>query len=240
VVFALPFEERFTLIGTTDTPFTGDAARASITTEEERYLLAVVNRFLARPLAPSDILWRYTGVRPLYDDATGDPSKVTRDYRLELCAAQGRPPLLTVLGGKITTYRRLAEAALERLEPYLRPHGPAWTRSALLPGGAIGSRGTAGLVTDLARDRPWLDRSYLGRLVRRYGSLADAVLGDARREADLGELFGGHLSAREVDYLAAEEWARTPEDVLWRRTKAGLHLAPEERDRAVDAIGRLL
>ncbi|MEW5963097.1 MAG: glycerol-3-phosphate dehydrogenase [Pseudomonadota bacterium] len=240
VVFALPFEERFTLIGTTDTPFAGDASQAAISAEEERYLLAVVNGFLSRPLAPADIVWRYAGVRPLYDDATGDPSKVTRDYRLELSAAEGRPPLLTVLGGKITTYRKLAEAALERLAPHLGPHGPAWTRSAPLPGGELGPRGAAGLAADLARARPGLDRSYLARLVRRYGNLADALLGDARSEADLGEHFGGHLTAREVAYLASEEWALAPDDVLWRRTKAGLHLAPNERARAAEAIERLL
>lgn len=241
VVFALPFEERFTLIGTTDTPFEGDAGRASISDAEERYLIEVVNRFLARPLARSDIVWRYAGVRPLYDDASDNPSRVTRDYRLELTGGSGDcPPLLSVLGGKITTYRKLAEAALERLAPHLPPHGAAWTAGAALPGGDIGGGGRDGLAADLARARPRIDRRYLERLVRRYGSRTDAVLGDARSDADLGMRFGAHLSAREVSYLAAAEWARTPEDVLWRRTKAGLHLGAEARERAEEAIARLL
>lgn len=240
VVFALPFEERFTLIGTTDVPFVGDPGDAAITPDEERYLLDAANRFLKRGLASSDVVWRYAGVRPLYDDASENPSTVTRDYHLRLTVARHRPALLTVLGGKLTTYRRLAEAALERLAPHLPPHGPAWTRNSQLPGAALGPGGTEALLAGLARLAPQLDRAYLARLVRRYGSEAPDVLGDARAPTDLGFRIGAVLSEREVVHLRRHEWAASADDVLWRRTKAGLHLDAGERASASELIAGVL
>lgn len=240
VVFALPYEERFTIIGTTDVAYEGDPAQVSISAEEEAYLLSLAGRFFKAPLAGKDVVWRYAGVRPLYDDASDNPSKVTRDYKLELAAGNGAPPLLTVLGGKVTTYRCLAEEALERLQPHVPRMGPTWTASAPLPGGEIPGADFETFVK-LVRDRYAAFRAdHLRRLARRHGSNIDAVLGDARRPEDLGEDLGYGLTEREVVYLRDHEWARSADDVLWRRTKVGLHLDAGQRESAERAIARLL
>jgi glycerol-3-phosphate dehydrogenase len=244
VVFALPFEGRFTLIGTTDIPFSGDPAGAAISPPEEDYLIALAGRFFAAPLARGDIVWRYSGVRPLSDDGDSNPSAISRDYRLELAMGPAAAPFLNVIGGKITTHRRLAEAALAKLAPHLPPMGPAWTATAPLPGGGTGgaddSVGFEGYRLDLARRRPQLSAELLGGLVRRYGTETDRVLGEAKEARDLGADLGGGLTEREVVYLKDHEWAREPDDVLWRRTKAGLHMTAEQRSRAADRIARLL
>jgi glycerol-3-phosphate dehydrogenase len=241
VVFAIPYEERFTLIGTTDIPYAGDPAKVGISREEEDYLLDLTRRFFSAAPVREDIVWSFAGVRPLYDDdASADASTVTRDYRFDLSAGMGRPPLLTVLGGKLTTYRWVAEAALAKLAPHLPPMGPAWTAGAVLPGGDLGEHGLSGFVARFGRERPGFAPEFVKRLARRYGSLTGNVLGDARNEADLGEPLGGGLTEREVRYLVEREWARTPEDVLWRRTKCGLHMSAGERDAAAAKIAALL
>jgi len=241
VVFAIPYEERFTLIGTTDIPYTGDPAAVTISSEEEDYLLDLMRRFFSNPPSRSDVVWRYAGVRPLYDDsASADPSSVTREYRFELSAEAGRPPLLTVLGGKLTTYRRLAEHALQKLAPHMGPMQPAWTAHTPLPGGNLGDGGLTGFCVELCGRRSGFDPVFLKRLARRYGTLVDAVLGEARSEADLGPSLGGGLTEREVLYLAQQEWAREPDDVLWRRTKCGLHMTEKERTRAAESMAKLL
>jgi glycerol-3-phosphate dehydrogenase len=239
VVFAIPYEERFTLIGTTDIPFSDDPAAVTISREEEDYLLALVRRFFHGVPAREDIVWTFAGVRPLYDDAAADASAATRDYRFELTTAAGAP-LLTVLGGKLTTYRRLAEAALGKLAPHLPPMRSPWTAGALLPGGDLGEGGLPGFMSRLCQERPGFSLALLNQLAHRYGSLVDEVLGEARREAELGEPLGAGLTEREVRYLAQREWAREPEDVLWRRTKCALHLTAAERDAAMVRISRLL
>ncbi len=239
VVFAIPYEERFTLIGTTDIPFSGDPAEVTVSREEEDYLLSLVRRFFYAAPTREDIVWTFAGVRPLYDDAAGDASTATRDYRFELTTSAGAP-LLTVLGGKLTTYRRLAEAALAKLAPHLPPMRPSWTAGALLPGGDLGEGGLPSFVGRLCRERPGFSLAFLNQLALRHGSLADEVLGEARRESDLGEQLGAGLTEREVRYLAQREWAREPEDVLWRRTKCGLHLTAAERDAAMIRIAKLL
>ncbi len=240
VVFAIPYEERFTLIGTTEIAYDGDPARATIGDEEEDYLLGVAAEFFAHPPARGDIAWSYSGVRPLYEsDPTANASAVTRDYRFELDDAAGAP-LLTVLGGKLTTYRRLAEAALTQLEPYFPAMKPAWTAKSPLPGGDLGAGGLAGLIKDLCRRHRGFEAAYLGRLARRYGTCVDDVLGEARNAADLGLSLGGGLTEREVIYLRDREWARQPDDVLWRRTKCGLHMTGEQRIEAASAISRWL
>lgn len=240
VVFALPYEDAFTLIGTTDVPFTGDAKDVAASDEEEAYLLELASRFFKTPLRRDSIIWRYAGVRPLYDDHSANPSAVTRDYKLELTAGQGLPPLLTVMGGKITTYRRLAEEALERLAPYLRPMEPAWTATAPLPGGEFDGADFSAFLQGLQRRYPGFDAPPLHRLARRHGSNADRILDGARQPADLGADLGYGLTEREVAYLRDHEWAVTADDVLWRRTKVGLHLTPADRERAVEAITRCL
>ncbi len=208
VVFALPFEAAFTLIGTTDVPHTGDLRQVTPAVSEERYLLDVANRFLRSPLTAADIVWRFAGVRPL-DDADGEtnPSAVTRDYRLALDWGDGGPgpggaPLLSVIGGKITTFRRLAEAAMTALEPVFPAMPGAWTAGVTLPGGDLGAATIEEYAATVAAARPGLDRAYIGRLVRRHGALTADVLGDARVTGDLGECFGGSLTAREVDVSA--------------------------------------
>jgi glycerol-3-phosphate dehydrogenase len=229
VVFVIPFEEKFNLIGTTDVPYRGDPARAACTPEEAEYLCAAVARYFRRPPTSADAVWSFAGVRPLLDDQKADPSKITRDYTLELDGGDGIPPLLTVFGGKLTTYRRLAEKALARLAPFFPGMGPEWTGGAPLPGGDFGGRDTDDVFADLARAYPGIGPEALRGIFRRHGTLARDVLGDARSQADLGTGFGGGLFAREVDYLKTTEWARTADDVLWRRTKCGLHMSGAER-----------
>ena len=165
--------------------------------------------------------------------------RLTRDYRFELSDARGAP-LLTVLGGKLTTYRRLSEAALARLAPYFPGMKPAWTASSPLPGGDLGEGGLAGFIKNLCRRQRGFEAAFLGRLARRYGTLTDDVLGDAQRESELGLPLGCGLSEREVVYQREHEWAREPDDVLWRRTKCGLHMSAEQRSAAADTIARLL
>jgi glycerol-3-phosphate dehydrogenase len=240
VVFVLPFEETFSIIGTTDVPFSGEPARVAIDDGEERYLLELASRYFRHPLGLQDIVWRYSGVRPLYDDRSDNPSAVTRDYHLELAASGQMPPLLTVLGGKVTTYRRLAEEALERLAPYLPEMGPAWTATAPLPGGDMPGAGFETFLAAEARRRPGFDEVVLRRLARRHGTAVSAVLGNAATLADLGADLGYGLTEREVAYMGEREWARTADDVLWRRTKVGLHLDEPARDRAARAIERVL
>jgi glycerol-3-phosphate dehydrogenase len=241
VVFALPFEDRFTLIGTTDVPFTGDPAEVAIDADEEAYLLALAGRYFRTPLHSKDIVWRYAGVRPLYDDDNGaDPSRVTRDWHLDLAADETIPPLLTVSGGKVTTYRLLAEEALARLSPYLPACGPPWTDNASLPGGDMPGADFAGFLEALQARRPAFAPDALRCLARRYGTAVEVVLGDAGSVAELGTDLGGGLSEREVLYLRDHEWARTADDVLWRRTKVGLHLSAAERERTARAIERVL
>ncbi len=241
VVFLLPFAERFTLIGTTDIPFDGDPGDAEVSTDEVAYLLNVANGFLAAPLSSADIVWRYSGVRPLFDDASDNPSAITRDYKLVLDATAGAPPLLTVVGGKLTTYRRLAEAAMQLIAPFAGERfGGPWTAHIPLPGGAMPDADFEDFARVFRLCYPQMPAATLVGLLRRHGTIATEVLGDARTLADLGEDFGGGLSQREVEYMRDHEWARTPEDILWRRTKAGLLIAPDRLDEARERIARCL
>lgn len=240
VVFALPFEERFTLIGTTDVSVSGDPRAAASSAEEEAYLIELANRFFARALKREDIVWRFAGVRPLIDDGEVHASAVSREYALGLVADGDNPPLLNVIGGKITTYRRLAEEALAKLKPYFPDMTDRWTAGAALPGGDMAEGGIEAYQLDLAGRRPGFDAQLISRLVRLYGTRADTLLGDAKAPADLGATLGGGLTEGEVQYLKAYEWAREPEDVLWRRTKAGLHMTTAEREQATARIEALL
>ena len=241
VVFVLPFEDRFSLIGTTDVPFEGDAGGVAIDAAETQYLIAAVSGFLKRPPAASDVVWSFSGVRPLYEDDRSAPaSAITRNYRLELEGGGSQPPLLTVMGGKLTTYRRLAEDAVDRLAPHLATAGGRWTASAPLPGGDLPASDVDTFVDDLVRRHNRFDRAYLVRLVRRHGRIAEEVLGDSRSLQDMGRHVGADLYEREVLHMAANEWARRPEDVLWRRTKTGVHLSAAERKTAAEALAAML
>ena len=229
VVFAIPYEGDFTLIGTTDEDFTGDPASAAITPREVAYLCEVASAYFQNPVTPDAVVWSYAGVRPLYDDGASAAKDATRDYVLSLDAEDGQPPALTIYGGKITTYRKLAEATLERLAPFLG-EAKAWTARAPLPGGDFAPDGAAALMQDALRRWPFLCEWDARRMMQAYGTRVERILGSATSWNDLGPRFGAGLTAAEVRYLVREEWARTADDILWRRTKLGLRMSAEERN----------
>lgn len=223
IIFAIPYEYDYTLIGTTDAEHPDAAARPVCTPEERRYLLDFANSYLKADLTDADVVHTYSGVRPLYDDGASSATAATRDYVLKVDASGGAP-VLNVFGGKITTFRRLAESALEKVADHLSvPRGP-WTREAPLPGGDFPWDGQDALARALRADHPFLDARWALRLVRAYGTEARDVLGGARQAADLGRDFGATLTEAEVVWQMEREWARTAQDVLWRRTKLGLRL----------------
>ncbi|RTL49672.1 MAG: glycerol-3-phosphate dehydrogenase [Bradyrhizobiaceae bacterium] len=226
VIFVIPYQNDFTLIGTTDRDYHGDPARVAASDEEISYLCVSVSDYLARPVTPQDVVWSYSGVRPLYDDGASEARAATRDYVFELDTPDGAP-ILSIFGGKITTYRRLAEHALEKLSPWLKDAASSegWTAHAPLPGGDFPVSGLADRVGQLRRDYPFLSQPHAERLIRAYGTRASGMLSGARSMADLGLDFGATLTEREVRFLVAEEFARTAEDIVWRRSKLGLRLS---------------
>ncbi|MFE3837676.1 glycerol-3-phosphate dehydrogenase [Pseudogemmobacter sonorensis] len=246
IIFAIPYEEDFTLIGTTDQDHGGDPAAARCSPAERDYLCAFASRYFARPVTPEDVVWSYSGVRPLYDDGAGSATAATREYVLSLDGGRdgGRDgggqeaPLLNVFGGKITTYRRLAEAAMARLLPFFPDIPPdtrgAWTAGVPLPGGDFPVDGVPALVADLRARHPFLDTAWARRLVRSYGTEAALILGEARAAADLGRDFGATLTEAELNWLISREYVHCAEDAVWRRTKLGLRLTPDEI-AAIDA-----
>ncbi len=228
IIFAIPYEDDFTLIGTTDQDYEGDPARTAITEKEIDYLCAAASEYFVEPVKRSDIVWTYSGVRPLYDDGASKAQEATRDYVLKAEGGNGQAPLVNVFGGKITTYRRLAESMLEKIEEHLGRKGRPWTDGAALPGGDFPAAGYEAQVASLTRDHAFLDARLARRLVRLYGTRASRIVGNARSLADLGRCFGTELYEAEVRYLVDQEWAVTAEDVLWRRTKRGLHFKADE------------
>ncbi|MFT3804894.1 MAG: glycerol-3-phosphate dehydrogenase [Burkholderiaceae bacterium] len=247
IVFAIPYEQRFTLIGTTDIEVHGDPGAARIDDDEVRYLCKLSNRYFRRIIGPQDVVWSFSGVRPLLDDASGDPSAVTRDYALEL--DDGAAPLLTVWGGKLTTYRKLAEDAVGMLAPVLDRRAPAWTYRAPLTGGDLAARlgptavrrpdeAFAAFERAVIAQYAWLPEPMVRRMAHAYGTQIDAALGRARDPAGLGEAVAPGLYEAELEYLASREWARSGDDVLWRRTKLGLHLEPAQRERVAAWMAR--
>ncbi|MBQ0719220.1 MAG: glycerol-3-phosphate dehydrogenase [Gammaproteobacteria bacterium] len=247
IVFVIPFCGDFTLVGTTDTEYKGDPSAAAMDSNEEGYLLEVINACFTRQLSRRDILWRYAGVRPLCDDESAKASAISRDYTLELeVGDDGSAPLLSVFGGKITTYRKLAETVLAQLKPFLPEMAPDWTADALLPGGDIsgdiGGSGTEAYAQWLhtqMNNYPWLPSTLLSRLGRAYGSQLSEVLGEARDMADMGPCFGADLYQREVEYLLEKEWACSGEDILWRRSKLGLYFAASQVEALDTFVGEL-
>ena len=225
VIFTIPYEQDFTLIGTTDIAFTGDASHVEIEADETRYLCDCVTQWLQTPVTPEDVVWSYSGVRALHDDGAENASAVTRDYLLDLDGDLDKAPLLSVFGGKITTYRRLAEHALDRLGIA----GPSWTAKAPLPGGDM--QDFSLMLASLQARHRWLPPPLAHRLARAYGTRADRLIGNATSLHDLGEDLGGGLTEAELAYLVAHEFARTPEDVLWRRSKLGLHAPRDTAER---------
>ena len=240
VVFVLPYEDDFSLVGTTDIDFSGEPNAAKASIDEITYLLDAVGYFFQKQPQAKDVVWSFAGVRPLYDDARSEASKVTRDYHLELAMLGDGSPILSILGGKITTYRTLAEDALSKIASFFPNMGQPWTDAAKLPGGDWAGSDFSAFVTDLVKRRPGLEADYLQRLARRHGSNVEKILGGANQTDDLGCHIGHDLYEREVAFLKQYEWARTPEDVLWRRTKTGLHLSPEETARAHEILRAML
>ena len=234
IIFAIPYEHDFTLIGTTDLEFSGDAAHVAISTEEIDYLCASVNHYFKRKITPQDVVWTYSGVRPLLEEESDNPSAVTRDYNLELDAPAGQPAVLSVFGGKITTFRKLAEQAVDKLAGPLGVKQASRTVHDVLPGGDIPHADFDAFLGTLRQRHPWLPPALAHRYARAYGTRTKRILGQATSLADLGEAVMPGLYEAELTYLRTTEWARCAEDVLWRRSKLGLHLPPEAKER-VDA-----
>ena len=237
ICFAIPYEGDYTLIGTTDQDYRGDPADVAATPDDARYLCNAVNEYLALPVGPENVVWRFAGVRPLLDDGASKAQDATRDYVLQLHAPPGAPPLLSVFGGKLTTYRRLAEAALHRLAPAFPGMRGAWTADAALPGGDFAWDGFDALLRRFAERYGFLPAAMQRRLLRAYGTLAFDLLGDADSLAALGRRFGADLYEREVGWLVQTEWARTADDILWRRGKLGLRMDAAGRHALAEHLG---
>jgi glycerol-3-phosphate dehydrogenase len=230
VVFALPFERDFTLIGTTDCSFVGDPGGVRPTADEIAYLCEVASQHFRAGAQPAEVVWSFAGVRSLHDNGSRRSQDVTRDYVVDLDEGAGRAPLLTVYGGKITTYRRLAEHALDQVSHIVKM-SPAWTARSQLPGGEFPHDQLEALVAQTRRARPFLGEQQAWRLVTTYGTRVDRVLGAARTRGDLGPHLGAGLTRAEVVYLMQREWAQTADDILWRRSKLGLRFSTEEREQ---------
>jgi glycerol-3-phosphate dehydrogenase len=238
IIFAIPYQNDFTLIGTTDRDYQGDPAQVKASEEEIAYLCAAASEYFKQPIHRDDVVWTYSGVRPLYNDGASRAQEATRDYVLMLDAPDAQAPMLSIFGGKITTYRRLAEAALDKLKNHLpAARQLAWTGGAPLPGGDFPQTGYEALVVELGIAYPFLDKPLLARLVRAYGTRTRDLLGNARSLNDLGQNFGAGLTEREVLYLMNQEWALTSDDVLWRRSKLGLRFSPAQAE-ALDMFMR--
>ncbi|MEL6504941.1 MAG: glycerol-3-phosphate dehydrogenase [Pseudomonadota bacterium] len=237
IIFAIPYESDFTLIGTTDVEHTSASDKPHCTDEERDYLINFINQYIEKPITPADVVWKYSGVRPLYDDGADSATAATRDYVLKVDHSRGAPAL-NVFGGKITTYRCLAESALEEIEKELPDTGKPWTAGVTMPGGDFPVDGVDALVRQLRDDFPFLHEAWALRLVRAYGTQAHSVLDGARTKEDLGRDFGATLTQAEVVWLMENEYALRADDVVWRRSKLGLRLTPEainELDLWMDA-----
>ena len=228
IIFFIPYEQDYTLIGTTDRDYDGDPGEARITDEEIEYLIEVSNRYLKRPIARDDIVWTFSGVRPLYDDGASAAKDATRDYVLKVEGGDGEAPMLNIFGGKLTTFRKLAEKALDRIEETIGAKGKAWTAGPPLPGGDFDAARFDEELARLRGDYPFLDEWQSYRLFRAYGTKSREILGEARSADDLGEHYGCGLHEAEVAHLIANEFATRAEDILWRRTKLALRMSAEE------------
>ena len=236
IVFAIPYERDFTLIGTTDIPWHGSPERVTATPEEIEYLCGSVNRWLNRPITPEQAIWTYAGLRALYGNTDENPSELSRDYILSLDDDGGEAPLLNVYGGKITTHRALAEHALTMFREHWPDMGSNWTSDATLPGGEFGPGGLDKLVTDLQAQAPFIERATLRRWALSYGSEAHLLLDNVRKGEDLGRNFGAGLTEREIERLMEEEWAMSGDDILWRRSKLGLHLTQPQQNAVKEYV----
>lgn len=229
IIFALPYEHHYTLIGTTDVPFDHAPGPVEISPEETTYLCSAASEYFENDIKEADVLWSYSGVRPLYDDKSADASAVTRDYVLDIDEFTEGAPFLSIYGGKITTSRKLAEHALQKLAPFFMRKSVAWTRSAQLPGGDIPKADFKKFFKEISSRYPDVESSLLRRLARGYGTRITLILG-AGPTVDMGQMFGAGLSEVEARYLVSHEWATRADDILWRRSKLGLHMSEAERE----------
>lgn len=242
IIFAIPYERDYTLVGTTDQDFDGDPADVKISGEEITYLCEAASEYFSEPVREENIVWTYSGVRPLYDDGATKAQEATREYVLELTSghhgsaggAPGNAAILNIYGGKITTYRKLAEAALEKIESAIGAKGPTWTETATLPGGDFSATAFDSAVDTIVAAFPGLDRALIERLFHLYGTLTHDVLKGIKHPADLGRDFGAGLFEAEINYLMQKEWAITADDVLWRRSKLGLKASQVDREQLED------
>jgi glycerol-3-phosphate dehydrogenase len=237
VVFLIPFEDKFTLIGTTDIEYKGDPSDVVISQSEIDYILGISNEHFKHQLTAADVCWAFSGVRPLLDDESDSPQAVTRDYTFEVEAPAGMAPILSVFGGKLTTYRKLSELAVNDLVKYFAHAGPTWTMHSTLPGGDFKDQAT--LRAQLNSNYPWLPIELCARYVRSYGTLIYQILRDAKVLTDLGQHFGAGLYALEIDYLVAHEWACNADDILWRRSKLGLLLSATQKSEVAKYLKTL-
>ena len=227
IAFAIPYENDFTLIGTTDAEHVDANVKPECTADEQTYLLEFINQYLATPITDADVVWTYSGVRPLFDDGASSASAATRDYILKVDESRGAPAL-NIFGGKITTYRCLAESAMEDIAKFFPKVSPPWTAGVALPGGDFPVDGVPALVEQLSDEFPFLDQAWSKRLVRAYGSEAREVLSSAEKREDLGQCFGSNLTEREVLWLMEKEYASEADDIVWRRSKLGLRMTKDE------------
>lgn len=223
IVFVIPYLDKYSLVGTTDVEYKGDPADVCCSEDEKRYLCDIVNKHFKQQISLKEIVWDYSGVRPLCEDESDSPQAITRDYTMELEDEDGKAPLLSVFGGKLTTYRKLGEAAVGKLQPYFPDMSESWTKTCQLPG-SEGFKDVQGCTEELCNVHPWLPREIASRLSGTYGNLSGRLIGKSRSLDGLGEHFGAGLYAAEVDYLIEHEWAYQIEDILWRRTKLGIEL----------------
>ena len=228
ICFAIPYEQNFTLIGTTDEDHQGAPESPQITETEIEYLLSATSEYFKKPVTRAQVRWTYSGIRPLYDDGASKAQEATRDYVLKLEGASGEAPMLSVFGGKITTFRRLAESVMEKIAPFFPQIGKPWTAQAALPGGDFAYDQVDTRVTELQRKYSFLKPQNVARIFRAYGTNAEKMFDGARFAKDMGQFFGP-LSEREIDYLKTEEWVQEADDILWRRSKLGLHLTADEQ-----------
>jgi glycerol-3-phosphate dehydrogenase len=238
IVFIIPYQDDFTLIGTTDIPFTGDPAKVRASVDEIEYLCGLASEYLKTPVSARQAVWSYSGVRPLYDDGDVSASTVTREYVFDLDTTAGRTPLLSVFGGKLTTYRRLAEHAMAELRAPLRFDAREWTRGSILPGGDIDAGDFEGFYLEQATRYAFASPKLIRRLCRAYGTRVERILGNAQRLSDLGEEIAPELYEAELQYMRDHEWARTADDALWRRSKLGLRFDGSQRQRVGAWFGK--
>jgi len=236
IIFAIPYQDKFTMLGTTDVDITGHWDRAEISSDEIEYLCEAANAYFIKQSKPEDVVWKFSGIRPLFDDGESSAQQITRDYVLELLNEDNKPPVLSVFGGKITTYRVLAQAVLEKLSPWLPDLKPDWTHTQALPGGDFVSGELPQLVDKYALKYSFLPLKTLTRMVKSYGTRTPNILAQCQSLEDLGICFGADLYQREVDYLVANEWAMSAQDIVWRRSKTGLFMDENQIKQLADYL----